>query len=246
VSNVTRCWQYFHLFFVIRGISFAEVFESNLKQQNQMKRMKRMLLGLLSFGALLAGCSKEPLANLTEEESRIYITDYDSKADFKTYGTFAISDSVAVIHNGSVSHQQNATDLAFINAVRSELTARGYVQVSRTANPDIAVNVTRIYNTSTGVIQYSNYWNDYAGYYDPYYYGYGGYGYYSPYSYEVYSVREGALSVDVLDLKNAAANNRINGIWTGLIRGSGIFNSGTAANQVGMLFNQSPYLSKTN
>lgn len=209
-----------------------------------MKKQHVMLLGLLAIGATFSSCSKEPLANLTDEESRIYITNYDSTANFKSYTTFTISDSVTVINNGSASRQQTATDLAFVNAVRSQLQGRGYTEVARTSNPDLAVNVNRIYNTSTGIIRYDNYWNDYGGYYDPYYYGYGGYGYYSPYSYATYTVREGALSIDILDLKNAAANNRISGVWTGLIRGSGIFNANTAANQVSMLFAQSPYLQK--
>ncbi len=137
----------------------------------------------------------------------------------------------------------NTTDVAFINALKSQMAAQGYTLVDRSANPDLGINVTRIYNTTTGIISYDNWYNDYyGGYYDPYYWGYGGYGYYSPYSYATYSVREGALSIDMLDLKHAAANNKIEVIWTGLIRGSGIFNSSTAADQVTTLFNQSPYL----
>ncbi len=199
----------------------------------------------LSLIIIFSGCSKEPLGNLTEEESRIYITNYDSTANFASYRTFTISDSVGVINNGQSSKQSNTTDIAFINAVKQQLQARGYSLVTRGSNPDLAVNVTRIYNTSTGVVRYNDYYNSYGSYYDPFHYGYSGYGYYSPYSYATYSVREGALSVDVLDLKNAAASNRINVIFTGLVRGSGIFNSSTAASQISLLFAQSPYL-KTN
>jgi len=114
--------------------------------------------------------------------------------------------------------------------------------VSKGSTPNLGINVSRIYNTSTGIVSYNNYYNNYGGYYDPYYWGFGGYGYYSPYSYATYSITEGALSVDILDLKDAASTNRINVIWTGLIRGSGIFNSSTAQDQVKTLFTQSPYL----
>ncbi len=200
---------------------------------------------MLSLVIAFSGCSKEPLGNLNEEESRIYITNFDSAANFSSYRTFTISDSLAVLNNGQASKQSNATDLAFINAVKQQMQARGYSLVSRSAKPDLAVNLTRIYNTSTGIIRYNDYYNSYSNSYDPFYYGYSGYGYYSPYSYATYSVREGALSVDVLDLKNAAASNRINVIFSGLIRGSGIFNSSIAANQISLLFAQSPYL-KTN
>lgn len=207
-----------------------------------MKSKNVLWLSLLAFVTTFVSCSKDPLANLTDEESRIYVTDHDSTASFNTYHTFSISDSVAVINNGTATKEVTATDVAFINAVKSEMQAKGYQLVSRGSSPDLGINVNRIYNTSTGVISYNNYYDYYGGYWDPYYWGYGGYGYYSPYSYASYTIREGALSIDVFDLKNAAAQNRINAVWTGLIRGTGIFNASTAASQVKMLFDQSPYL----
>ncbi len=207
-----------------------------------MKSKNVLWVSVLAMWAMFTSCSKDPLANLTAEESRIYITDHDSTKDFRNYSTFSISDSVAVLNNGQASKQLNETDLAFINAVKNEMQSHGYTLVSKGSSPDLAINITRIYNTSTGIISYSNYYDYYGSYWDPYDYGYGGYGYYSPYSYATYSVKEGAISVDMLDLKDAPVTNKIEVIWTGLIRGSGIFNAGTAANQVSMLFNQSPYL----
>jgi hypothetical protein len=209
--------------------------------------MKKYLLagmGILSFGALLTSCSKDPLEGLSQEDSRIYITNHDANASFTSYNTFTISDSVAVLNNNQVSREQTASDVAFINAVKAQMQARGYTLVGRNDSPDLAVNVNRVYNTSTGVITYDNYWGYYDDFYDPWYYGYGGYGYYSPYSYATYTIREGAMSIDILDLKNAPATNRIAGIWSGLIRGSGIFNANTAGSQIQALFDQSPYIRK--
>lgn len=207
-----------------------------------MKSKNLMWMIILTLGASFTGCTKDPVGNLTEEESRIYITDHDSTAKFSNYRTFSVSDSVAVINNGKSSKDLTATDQSFINAVKAQMQARGYTLVSKGSNPDLGINVSRVYNTSTGVISYSDYYGDYGGFYDPYYWGYVGYGYYSPYSYATYSIREGALSIDILDLKDASSANRINVVWTGLIRGSGIFNSATAADQVKMLFDQSTYL----
>ena len=207
-----------------------------------MKSKNLMLVGMLALGALFTGCTKDPVANLTEDESRIYITDHDSTVNFSSYKTFSVSDSVAVINEGRSSKEITATDQAFINAVKSEMQAKGFTLVSKGSTPNLGINVSRIYNTSTGIISYNNYYNNYGGYYDPYYWGYGGYGYYSPYSYATYSITEGALSIDILDLKDAASTNRINVIWTGLIRGSGIFNSSAAQDHVKALFTQSPYL----
>ena len=207
-----------------------------------MKRISVLWVSILALGTMFTSCSKDPLANLTTEESRIYITDHDSTKNFKSFHTFSISDSVAVINDGQASKQLNETDQAFINAVKSEMQASGYTLVSKSATPDLGINITRIYNTSTGIVSYRNYYDYYGNYWDPYDWGYGGYGYYSPYSYATYSVREGAMSVDMFNLRDAAANNKIEVIWTGLIRGSGIFTAATASDQVKMLFNQSPYL----
>lgn len=207
-----------------------------------MKRLNVLLVIIVAFATVFTSCSKDPLANLTAEESRIYITDYDSAADFSRFQSFSISDSVAVINNGQASKQLNEADQAFIAAVKGEMQNSGYTWVNKTSNPDLIINISRIYNTSTGIISYSNFYNSYGGYWDPFDYGYGGFGYYSPYSYATYSIKEGAISVDMLNLKDAPAANRIEVIWTGLIRGSGIFKAATAADQVKMLFNQSPYL----
>ncbi|MDB5192503.1 MAG: hypothetical protein JWQ96_2066 [Segetibacter sp.] len=207
-----------------------------------MKMRNFLVSGGILASLFLSSCSKEPLAGLTEEDSRIYITNYDSTARFSNFNTFSVSDSVTVINNGQVSKQLTSVDLAFINATKEVMRSKGFSLVSKGDSPDVGVNVTRIYNTSTGVINYNDYFGGYGGFYDPYYWGYGGYGYYSPYQYATYTVREGALSIDILNLKQAASTNQIKVVWTGLIRGSGIFNAATAASQVNMLFQQSPYL----
>ncbi len=125
------------------------------------------------------------------------------------------------------------------------MSAEGYTLVDKSSKPDVGVDVSRIISTSTGVISYSDYYDSYGGYWDPYDWGYGGYNYYTPYSYGVYSISQGAISIDMLDLKNAAANNKIVVIWTGLIRGEGLSDATSADSQVKALFDQSPYL-KTN
>ena len=210
-----------------------------------MKRELLLLSALAGLSILYTGCAKQPLNNLTTDESRIYITDHDSTINFANFKTFSISDSVAVIRNGGSSKELNSVDSAYINSVTKYMEQSGYTLVSNKQNPDLGVNVNRIISTTTGVISYGDYWGDYGGYWDPYYWGYSGYGYYIPYAYSVYQINQGAISIDVLDLKDAAANKKIDVVWTGLIRGSGIFNANTADGQIQALFNQSPYL-KTN
>jgi hypothetical protein len=210
--------------------------------------MKRVLVWPLILAGVVficTGCRKDPLDNLTTEESRIYITDHDSSVNFSSYKTYSISDSVAVIENGKATRELDNSGIAYIDAVKKYMTAAGYTLVGKNQNPDLGVNVNHIVNTSTGVITYGDYWDDYGGYWDPYYWGYPDYGYYVPYGYSVYQINEGAVSIDLLDLKNAATNNKIDVIWTGLIRGPQIFDANIADSQVKALFNQSPYL-KTN
>ena len=192
--------------------------------------------------AILFGCTKEPLNNLTEEESRIYVTNSDSTIAFSTYKTYSISDSVAVLDNGDSYKDLKPVDQAYIDAVNKYMQQRGYMLVGKENNPDIGIDVNRIYNTSTGYYSYTDYWDYYNGYWDPYYWGYEGYGYYVPSSYGIYQITEGAMSIDMLDLKNASTKGKIDVIWNGLIRGEGIFNAANADPIVKALFDQSTYL----
>src|SRR5574340_1692848 len=160
-----------------------------------MKRELLLLLALAGLSFVYIGCSKQPLDNLTTEETRIYITDHDSTVNFSSYKTYSISDSVAVIENGKSTMQLRSSDAAYIAAVKKYMQNAGYVLVEKNGNPDLGVNVNHIENTSTGVISYGDYWNDYGGYWDPYYWGYPGYGYYVPYAYSVYQINEGAISI---------------------------------------------------
>ena len=209
-----------------------------------MKKVFLWSLILAGCSFMYAGCSKEPLANLTAEESRIYITDHDSSINFSNYKTYGVADSVLVIDNGQATVQLDNSDAAYIEGVKKYMNAAGYILVSKSKNPDLGVNVNHIIRTTTGVISYGDYWDDYGSYWDPYYWGYSGYGYYVPYAYSVYQINEGAISVNLLDLKNAS-DNTIDVTWTGLIRAPGIFNAAVADSQVKALFDQSPYL-KTN
>lgn len=207
-----------------------------------MKRMIGFAMLAVTGLAALSSCSKDPLKNMSDEESRIYITNRDSTANFTSYKTYSIVDSVSVIDNNRLTEKTiTAWDQQVLAAVRSAMEARGYTLVSHTQSPDLGINVSRLYNTTTHLVDLSDYWGGYGGYYDPYYWGYGGYGYDFPY-YGTYQSTEAALSIDMLDLKNASGNGTIKGIWSGLVRGSGIFNSSSVDNQIKALFDQSPYI----
>lgn len=206
-------------------------------------------IGWLTGGTLLSimafsSCKKDPLNNLTSEESRIYISNYDTTANFTSYKTFSIVDSVDVIQdNQFYGRELKAFDTTVISSVTQAMQQRGYQLTNKKSSPDLAIDISRVYNTSTGVFSYPDYWSYYGSYWDPYYWGYPGYGYYTPYAVGVYTIRSGGLEIDVLDLKNAAAHaNKLVSVWTGLARGQNVFNPANASAEVTALFNQSPYL----
>jgi hypothetical protein len=209
-------------------------------------RISRLAGTALLAIMLLNGCKKDPGKHLNNDESRIYITNYDTAADYSTYTTFSIADSVAVIQdNKNGGRQLNGFDSIIINTVSQMMRQRGYQMVGNKDNPNLAIDVSRIYNTSTGIFSYYDYWDYYGGYWDPYYWGYPGYGYYDPFAVGVYSITTGGLEIDLLDLKNAASNgNKLKAIWTGLARGEQVFNPANAASEVTALFQQSAYLKK--
>lgn len=207
--------------------------------------MKKMLLpvAVLALAVSFTGCVRDPLNDMTEEESRIYITNYDTSVNFLNYRTFSIRDSVAVIQNNRLlGYDRTSNDAEFIAQVTAALQQRGYTRVSNTGSPDLGVTISRVINTATGVVSYTDYGGYYDDFYDPYYWGSPGYSYYFPNYYGVYQVSESALAIDVLDLRNKQQNNSIRAIWSGLIRGSGIFRNQNVSSQVMALFEQSPYL----
>jgi hypothetical protein len=206
--------------------------------------------GLPAFIALailaFAGCKKDPVNNLSNDETRIYTVNYDTTANFSSYKTFSIVDSADIISNNQlVGRTFSPYDSTVIAAATQTMQQRGFTLVPRTSTPDLAVDVSRVYNTSTGLFSYADYWDYYGDYWDGYW-GYPGYGYYSPYALGVYTIQSGGLEIDLLDLKNAAAEgNKIPVIWTGLARGEQTFTAANASAEVAALFGQSTNL-KTN
>lgn len=209
-----------------------------------MKR--RWLLSLPLLMLVAVSCTKEPLDNLTEEESRIYVTNYDTTADFSEYATFRLADSVAIITNNQLQgRERTSVDAQLIDAVAATLQQRGFTRVSAGQNPDLGVTLSAITNTNTQLVSYPDYGGYYGGYWDPYYWGYPGSSYYFPTYYGVYESAETSLAVDIVDLKNRSENNNtLRVVWSGLVRGSGIFDGRNAQSQVNLLFAQSPYLKK--
>lgn len=210
-----------------------------------MKRVMLLMSAALGVVLSLSSCGKDPLKDMTEEESRIYVTNRADSVDFTSYKTFSIADSVAVASNSN-TEQRALTDYdkKLIADVTQSLQARGYSLVNRAAKPDLAVNLTRIDNTYSSIIYDPGYWSGIGGYFDPFYWGYPGYGYYWPTYYQVYQ-KERAVSIDIVDLKNPK-NNQLVAIWNAMLRGSGVWNISNVDSMVSAVFAQSTYLKANN
>ena len=109
--------------------------------------MKRNCVSIaIVLGVLLAavGCTKDPLKDLSAEESRIYITQRDSTVIFPSFKTFSIADSVAYINNNQVVSRFSDVDAQFISAIRAKMKERGFAEVPRSQNPDLGITVSRV------------------------------------------------------------------------------------------------------
>jgi hypothetical protein len=200
----------------------------------------RLLFVATAFLTLI-GCRKDPQNNLSDEEQRIYITNYDKTASFSTYRTYAIADQVVVVDGSSSSQQSTAADQALMQALDRALQSRGFQKVATNATADVGVQISRIIRTSTGFVTGP----DYYSYWDPFYWGYGGgwgsgWGGWGPgYSVIPYEVQEGMLAIDMIDLTN---NSSPRVLWNALVRGPGLASTATVDDIVNKLLAQSLYL----
>ncbi len=214
----------------------------SIDKTHSMNRVKRFIWALPVL-LVIASCSKDVEKNLDGDEKPLYITKAADNVNFSDYTTFSLADSVAVINNNQLEERVRTDfDAAFIDGIAAEMQARGFTRVGHGDSPDLGITVSRIYNDYTGIIDYSNYWGGYSGYWDPYYWGYPGYDYYFPPLYGTYTVTEGAVTIDMFDLKNAAGTNQLRLMWSGLVRGSGTFVTGMIPTHTKALFAQSPYI----
>lgn len=206
---------------------------------------KLMHIGFGSLSALLilfSSCRKDPLHNLTQEESRIYITNRDSSANFSAFKTFSIVDSVAVIENNTQKKDLKQGDALLLKLITDQMESRGYVLVNKDQNPDLGINVTRTSNAYLNVVQYPYDWWTYPGYWDTSYWGYSGYNYYFPPTFGYYRSQEDLMAIDLIDLKHAKKDQKLQGIWNATLKGTGVLNVDNYDEEVKAVFKQSPYL----
>lgn len=217
-----------------------------------MKQLNRIFLGsLVLAGTAFSSCKKlPPVDNLSSDF--VVETKYDASVNFTSYKTFALRDTIAVAtENPKDSVWYDADAKAIINEVAKKLTAAGYTQVTGDAKTtaDLGVQLVGIRNRTIFDVT-PGYWWGFPGYGDPYYWGnYYGYPYYYPYWYS-YSIKTGSIIIEMADLKNATAKQKLNIIWTGIGSGqigdSKSFILDQCIKSVDQAFLQSSYLNQNN
>jgi hypothetical protein len=194
-----------------------------IKMMNSIfRRIIILSIGLLPL--LILSCTgPNPDETLKPEDKDVYVTNHDPGADFSSYKTFFVDDSIVVIYNERTYQVQRTTeDIALLDAIREEMSNIGFVEVDSAKKADVGISVSKIAVNYTGIDYTYNYGSPY-GYYDPFYYG--GYGYSYP-SYYVYQVKRGSVMVDMVDIKNSSSNSKYNVVWNGqFIDGLGTLSS---------------------
>lgn len=191
---------------------------------------------LLIIGLGLMSCSKDPIGDLSNEESLVYITNHDQSANFSQYKTFSIVDSVLIVENNRAGTSLDDIDRAMLQRLITNMEAMGYKHVGRKENPDVGINVSWITNT------YLNVYQPLSSYYGGYW---GGYGYGYPSYYNYYETSESSWLISMLDFKNpqtTPSGKTFNAVWDAQIRGAAIGEQNLVDKMADSIFGQSGYL----
>ena len=202
---------------------------------------------LAATALTLTACFPDDITSA--EELDTVTTLFAQQTDFGAIGTYVLVDSVVFIDadgeggddESDISH---AFDDQVLAAIRSNMNAAGYTEVSGPAasTADIAVLATTTSKTTVG-IGYD--WWLYWGWY-PYWPGYGpGWGVGYPPVSVTYVYTTGTLLMTMLDLKNAdIASKQIPVLWLGAVNGVLTGNAQVARviEGIDQAFAQSPYL----
>ena len=106
-----------------------------------MKKFIPLLLAV--FAVTLASCEKDPDMDKLDNNYLVY-TNYDKKADFKTFETYYLPDSILVIgdkENAEYWKDENAQEI--LSAYVANMNSRGYIRVDDREEADLGLQVCR-------------------------------------------------------------------------------------------------------
>ena len=202
---------------------------------------------LVALFAAIISCRKEPDSSELSTE-QVVATDRDLAANFSEYNTYFISDSVSVVATDpkdSILTGPLAAQL--VNAIKTNMTSRGYTFVPRTSGPHLGLRLTVIKDITRTAIC-GGWWDGWYGYYPPWYWGCYYCGYYYPWC-TTYTYTIGTSTLYIFDVKNQSINRNLKAIWGATM--FGVFsttnnqtNADLTTTAINQAFSQSPYIKK--
>jgi hypothetical protein len=156
-----------------------------------------------------ASCRNEPTVDELIAE-QIVVTKFDPAADFSSYATFAIPETITLVRSfdaqvAPLEQLDPAVAGPILDELSTQLTSRGYTRVARTAGPDVGVAVTAIVLLRVETVSNGAWWS--LGNAAPDFWGYDGATITEPFAYETVAWRSGTLIVELEDLR--AARDRV-------------------------------------
>ena len=210
---------------------------------------------ILAIVTILGSCY--PSENLLVEELDIVGTFYDTDADFSSFNTFVMPDSIVQLGDpdspGYIELDLSNQD-EILDQIRSNFMDLGYVEEPDPVNnePDVVILVEVVAQKTYVLYTYppGGWWGGWGWY--PWYPGWGwGPGWGPGYPYPpvgVQSYPEGTLIVDMLDAgKIGLGDQEIPSVWLGVLNGLlyETNNPNRVSDGIDQMFTQSQYL-KTN
>ncbi len=206
-----------------------------------LKRYSKLLLALL-FSVALTSCYTD--YGLTTEDYDVVLTKYNPEANFASYKTFVMPDSVYhLIGDDEDDTLSRQFDALILSLVAANFERRGYVRVNDVDSADAVVVVSAADQTYSGSIYYPPYW------------GYPGWGwdwyYYPPYWGDIsyYEYNTGSLYIQFANIENVDGENILYTDWmaiaNGLLSSNIVQTQSRLESSINQAFKQSPYL-KTN
>jgi hypothetical protein len=216
-----------------------------------MKRPKIfVLLMALPAAMILHGCYPDKIDYVDEYD--LAGTAYDHAADFSSYATFIVVDTIVHL-TGTGEDDPNfsrAHDDEILGLIRDNLTAKGYTEFDAPDpqdKPDLLLFVEAL---SSDFYQYWGYWWDYWYWYPGWDWWYPGYPWYPSYPWYpgwITSYSTGTLIIEMVDTDRFVPDAESAGVvWMGLVdgllSGNSTYASQRLKQQIDQLFTQSDYL----
>ena len=177
-----------------------------------MKHLGLMLT--VSLALFMSSCYPEGAD--TVEDYDVAITNYDKGADFSSFSTFAIPDTIVYFANDKNAKLDHQFDEQIIQVVTDNFIKRGYTKVENpeTASFIVTVSAFSNINYSYYIDNWYNNWNWYWGWWPG-----GAFNPYYPwYPVSVYAYQSGSVVIDMIST-TARSDNKVNVIWSGIADG---------------------------